>query len=99
MIEQHRNAVIKVWLTAAQPSEQKLRSISQAAKTIDLSGFFPVVSIISQAPIPATASVYFLSTTYFLFPFDKAGIFLIIEIIVNNHSSIHNNFMISTVPY
>ena len=50
MMEQHRKTAIKVWLTAAHLSEQKLRSISQAAKTLDLSGFFPVVSIISQAP-------------------------------------------------
>ena len=41
----------------------------------------------------------FLSITYFLFPSGRAGIFSMVEITVDNHPSIHNTFMISTVPY
>jgi hypothetical protein len=32
--------------------KQNLKEFSQAAKTLDLSNFFPVVPIISQAPYP-----------------------------------------------
>ncbi|MCD5100456.1 hypothetical protein IV397_11145 [Enterococcus faecium] len=45
--------------------EQKLREISQAAKTIGISGFFPVVPIISHAPLGFTKSLSFIFSILF----------------------------------